>query len=416
MKIEFQGSPNATIIDLESARSLELVQSQCGQRNVSLLGILDICSTPMGRKLLRANILQPPCQQSVILERQSSVAELASNPSLRAVLQPLIRRLYGADRLVALSTAPVLNENTVQCAEQNLNYILLLKNLLDVVPELEAVLSTSESNIFRGIQKNLQNNRFRLMRERILETIHPEAKSVGGFTSSNMQRCFAIKAGINDLLDIARQTYCELIDDMKSMIENLASKYSLTLSLGCNASLGYHVQAIFPRSWNADNFSPPDVFIEVRKNKRVYTMTTTALATLSQQCKIASEELHLMSNVLLCDLLQSVREHIICLFQLSADVAELDLIISLARVSSIQTYVRPTFGRKLELFDSRHPVLETFGSGNPVPNNVVSCFSCLLRRVKGFHAVYDDMLKFDYVAGCVNTLEFSRNYRSQYEW
>lgn len=206
MKIEFQGSPNATIIgesknkertkehpwkvlsntiDLESARSLELVQSQCGQRNVSLLGILDICSTPMGRKLLRANILQPPCQQSVILERQSSVAELASNPSLRAVLQvhtfvhlvfygihtcthfsisitfnehpqPLIRRLYGADRLVALSTAPVLNENTVQCAEQNLNYILLLKNLLDVVPELEAVLSTSESNIFRGIQKVLE--------------------------------------------------------------------------------------------------------------------------------------------------------------------------------------------------------------------------------------------------------------------
>lgn len=54
------------------------------------------------------------------------------------------------------------------------------------------------------------------MREKIVETIHPDARSVTGYTSSNMQRCFAIKAGISDLLDVARQTYCELIDDMKS--------------------------------------------------------------------------------------------------------------------------------------------------------------------------------------------------------
>lgn len=80
--------PNGNfIIDLESARSLELVQSQCGQRNISLLGSLDRCSTPMGRKLLRANILQPPCEERVILERQAAVAELVSNRSLRALIQ-----------------------------------------------------------------------------------------------------------------------------------------------------------------------------------------------------------------------------------------------------------------------------------------------------------------------------------------
>ncbi|XP_076168816.1 mutS protein homolog 4 [Ptiloglossa arizonensis] len=370
MKIEFQGSPNATVIDLESARSLELVQSQCGQRNVSLLGMLDRCSTPMGRKLLRANILQPPCEERVILERQSCIAELVSNRSLEALLQSIVRRLYGADRLLALSTAPVLNENNVQCAEQNLNYLLLLKNLLDVVPELEAALSSAESDLLRRIKNKLLNPRFQLMKEKILEMLHSNARSVSGYTSSNMQRCFAIKAGINDLLDIARQTYCELIDDMKSMVENLASKYKLPLSLGCTTSLGYHVQAILSRNSNVETFNPPVEFIEVRKNKRIYTMTTTALATLSQQCKIASEELHLMSNVLLCDLLQSLREYIGSLFQLSADVAELDLITSLARVSSLQTYVRPTFGQKLVLLDSRHPVLEVFGLDGPVPNNV----------------------------------------------
>ncbi|XP_076290494.1 mutS protein homolog 4 isoform X3 [Lasioglossum baleicum] len=368
IRIEFQGSPNATCIDLESARSLELVQSQSGQRNVSLLGVLDHCSTPMGRKLLRANILQPPCEQRVIVDRQSSVAELVSNRALRIVLQPIVRRLYGADRLAALSTTPVLHGNSVQCAEHNLNYVLLLKNMLDTVPELEEALSTAETDHLRQIRKRLGNPRFQQMRERIFNTIHPDATFVVGYTSSNMQRCFAIKAGINDLLDVARRTYCELIDDMKSMVENLASRYKLPLSLGCNATQGFHVQAILPR--NSNDFQLPIEFIEVRKSRRVYTMTTSALTTLSQQCKIASDELHLMSNVLLCDLLQSIREYIGCLFQLNTDTAELDVISSLAQTSSLLAYVRPMFGSKLELLDSRHPILEAFGLDDPVPNNV----------------------------------------------
>ncbi|XP_031835707.2 mutS protein homolog 4 isoform X2 [Nomia melanderi] len=370
VRIEFQGSPNAISIDLESARSLELVQSQCGQRNVSLLGVLDRCSTPMGRKLLRANILQPSCEECVIVDRQTAIAELVSNRALRTLLQPILRRLYGADRLAALSVVPVFHDNNVQCAEQNLNYVLLLKNMLDVVPELEAALSSAETDLLRKIRKRLENPRFRLMKERILETIHPDARSVSGYTSSNMQRCFAIKAGINDLLDVARRTYCELIDDMKTMVENLASKHKLPLSLGCNASDGYHIQAILPRNSTTETFQLPMEFIEVRKSKRICMMTTSALATLSQQCKISSEELHLMSNVLLCDLLQAAREHISCFFQLSTDVAELDVLSSLARASALHAYVRPTFGTKLELLDSRHPVLEVFGLDDPVPNNV----------------------------------------------
>lgn len=48
-----------------------------------------------------------------------------------------------------------------------------------------------------------------------------------------------------------------------AMVENLASKHKLTLSLNCNASLGYHIQAILPRSLNTENFNLPSEFIEV---------------------------------------------------------------------------------------------------------------------------------------------------------
>lgn len=55
------------------------------------------------------------------------------------------------------------------------------------------------------------------MKDKILTLIHADARFVKGCTSLSMQRCFAIKADINELLDIARQVYCELISDMRSI-------------------------------------------------------------------------------------------------------------------------------------------------------------------------------------------------------
>jgi DNA mismatch repair protein MSH4 len=48
------------LIDYLSVRNLELVQNlQNPKSPQSLFGVLDHCRTPMGKRLLRANILQP---------------------------------------------------------------------------------------------------------------------------------------------------------------------------------------------------------------------------------------------------------------------------------------------------------------------------------------------------------------------
>ncbi|EGI61704.1 MutS protein-like protein 4 [Acromyrmex echinatior] len=260
MRIEFQGSPNTTMIDIESARSLELVVSQSKQSIVSLLGTMNRCLTPMGRRLLRASILQPSCDECLIAYRQSCVAELVANYSLCTSLQPVVQRLFGTDRLLMLAIKP-LHVNDMQNAERNLNYALLLKSCLDTIPELEAILATG---------------------------VHP----------------FFVKTR------------------------------------------------------------------KARKNRRSITMTTTALLTLNKQCKNACEEIYMMSNTLLTNLLEDIRQHVGCLFQLSADVAELDLILSLAQISSNPEYVRPSFGAKLELINSLHPIMELFNRDLPVANDV----------------------------------------------
>lgn len=89
-------------------------------------------------------------------------------------------------------------------------------------------------------------------------------------------------------------------------------------------------------------------------------------------------EIHYFSiNRLLGNLLQNIREYIGSMFQLNADVAELDLITSLAQVSSLQTYTRPLFGSKLELVESRHPIMDVFSLDGPIPNDVVISFTSI---------------------------------------
>lgn len=64
--------------------------------------------------------------------------------------------------------------------------------------------------------QNCGDERFQLMLNQILEVVHSDAQCIVGYTQSTMQRCFAVKAGLNDMLDVARRTYSELLDNMTS--------------------------------------------------------------------------------------------------------------------------------------------------------------------------------------------------------
>lgn len=53
-------------------------------------------------------------------------------------------------------------------------------------------------------------------------------------------------------------------------------------------------------------------------------------------------------------------------------IAEVDLLLSLSQISSCHNYVRPKFGDNLCLKSSRHPILESITSCDPIANDIVS--------------------------------------------
>ena len=79
-----------------------------------------------------------------------------------------------------------------------------------------------------------------------------------------------------------------------------------------------------------------------------------------------------MSNVIVDELIISLREKIGSIFKLSDAISNLDLICSFADVSSSPGYVRPKFGACMQIKSSRHPILdkmELLGT-ELVPNDI----------------------------------------------
>jgi DNA mismatch repair protein MSH4 len=71
------------MIDLSTAASLELIQNlQNAKSRDCLFGLLNETLTPMGARLLRSNILQPPIELEKINARYDAVEELSTKEDM----------------------------------------------------------------------------------------------------------------------------------------------------------------------------------------------------------------------------------------------------------------------------------------------------------------------------------------------
>lgn len=81
-------------IDLSTTVSLELIQNlQNAKSKDSLFGLLNETLTPMGARLLRANILQPSTEKSKLMARYDALEDLTTKEEMFiSVRQGLLQR------------------------------------------------------------------------------------------------------------------------------------------------------------------------------------------------------------------------------------------------------------------------------------------------------------------------------------
>ncbi|XP_076454636.1 mutS protein homolog 4-like [Babylonia areolata] len=376
LKIVFKGSEHTTMIDAVTARNLELLENQRDPKSShTLYGVLNYTHTPGGARMLRSNILQPSSDLETVTLRQDVVKELTEKEEVFYNLQGVMSKFLDVDHLIS-HCVQIPKVDSVKVAESNINTVICLKHILALVPVLHEFLKDCENPLLKAYCKTLEDARFELIMSKINLIIHEDTMYQKGTLPMRTQKCFAVKPKVNGLLDVARRAYTEIVDDITAMIRQLGQQYNLPMKSAFSTVRGFYIQLY---CGGKDSFSAkdlPPVFLKVTKVKNTLNFTTPDLIKLNDRVENSLDEIYLMTNIVMKELLMSVRELISVLYKLSEIVSTLDMLLAFAHACTLSSYVCPEFTDTLAIKMGRHPVLEKIGAGSTVPNNTYAAEDC----------------------------------------
>ncbi len=118
-------------IDAATRRSLELTHTmRTGQREGSLLGVLDQTVTPMGARMLSSWLAAPLVDLPSIEMRQGAIEELMRDERLRASLRDALSEIYDLERLLSRICTQRASPRDLKQVQQTLAQIPSIKSLL----------------------------------------------------------------------------------------------------------------------------------------------------------------------------------------------------------------------------------------------------------------------------------------------
>ncbi|KAK3612393.1 hypothetical protein CHS0354_031987 [Potamilus streckersoni] len=376
MRFVFKGSEHTTMIDATTARNLELLTNlRDVKSDHTLYGVLNYTKTPGGARLLRSNILQPPSDLETITTRQEVVSELTEKEEIFYNIQAIIQRFLDIDHLLSLCIQ-IPKQESVKTAESNITNVIHLKHTLQLVPPLREALRDCENPLLKAYYKSLDDPRFETIMSKINIVIHEDTHYQTGALNMRTQKCFAVKPGLNGLLDIARRTYTEIVDDIAELVKQLEMQYNLPLRTSYSMFRGFYIQLLCT---SKDNYTPenlPGIFLKVTKLKNTLSFTTVDLIKLNDRVKESLQEIYMMTNIVVKELLIDIRDQIGCLYKLTECVSMLDMLLGFAHACTVSNFVKPEFTDTLAIKQGQHPILERIGSEQPIPNNVYASEEC----------------------------------------
>ncbi|KAL1548977.1 MutS protein msh4, variant 3 [Salvia divinorum] len=321
-------------------------------------------------RLLRANLLQPLKNIETITARLNCLDELMSNEQLFFGLSQALRKFpKETDKVLChfcfkqkKVTNEVLTSDNSRRSQILISSIILLKTALDSLPLLSKVLKDASSYLFKNIYKSIcENEKFATMSTRIGEVIDDDVLHARVPFVARTQQCFAVKAGIDELLDIARRSFC----DTSEAIYNLANKYREEFKLP-NLKIPYNSRQGFYFNIPQKEIQGklPNKFIQVIRHGNNIHCSSLELASLNVRNKSAAKECYIRTECCLEELMEDIRKDVSLLTSLAEVLCLLDMMVnSFAHTIStnpVNIYTRPkfTYDGPLAIDSGRHPILE----------------------------------------------------------
>lgn len=425
LHVDFRTGDGMLLLDPLTVTSLELLEPNIttthasnrpaggGKTIKSLFDVLNHTRTPQGARLLKCNLIQAPSDLNTIRFRQSCVTEILNDEKLyfglsKALLafndmdpilshfiriqrqdtnkndiQSLTENDGGSDKNAkkVIGTQKTLNgannasnhNHTLRSAHSMISTLLKVKRSLNALPILKSLLISASSHpFFVALAETLSDPDL----ENISQILNDSMVDTNGSSGTSFQIrksvqprdvIFALKEGINGLLDAARQVYTERIEDIEVLAEEYKKEFpQLSLQLAHTSIRGYHLRIPERTSNKMSSHNPieieddsdgneifsdseehalsrmnssisarkiselPEMFILRSKSRNRLECSTEDLVALNIRLNEAKTEIILLTSKLLETVQMQVRDRIGCLYKLGESIALLDLFFSFA--------------------------------------------------------------------------------------
>jgi DNA mismatch repair protein MutS len=338
-------------LDSISQRNLELVEPMFGNRESTLLYVLNQTNTPMGGRLMREWILRPLFNRVQINDRLDAVEALKDDPLTLAETLEVIGTVRDLERIIG----------RLNIGSANARDLVALANSLAIVPAIRLLLDNFQTRLLDELKIRLEPLPEPV--DKIRSAIVDEPPQ--GITEGDIIR-EGYSAELDELRRWAREgknclSEIQAREQERSGIRSLKVRY--------NKVFGYYIEI------SKSNLSMvPEDYIRKQTLVNAERFITPELKELESKILGAEEKSKALEHELFQQLRESTLEYTARIQDIAAAIARVDVIGALAECARRYGYVRPkvTDSNRLHIFGGRHPVLDAaMRNERFVPNDVL---------------------------------------------
>ncbi|MEM1120750.1 MAG: DNA mismatch repair protein MutS [Bacteroidota bacterium] len=339
-------------LDRFTIRNLELVYSN-HESGVPLIKILDKTISPMGARLLKKWVVLPLKSKEAIEARLDMVDYFLQKRELTEEIETSIRQIGDLERLIS----------KVPLGKIAPREIVQMKRALAVIHPLKFLLTGTENAFLQRMGDGL--NPCQKLKEQLSRWIVPEPPV-------NLAKGGVIAEGVDQELDELRHIIKNsegILSDIRDReakntgIENLKIAFNNVFGYYLEVTNKYKNKGLVPENW---------VRKQTLTNAERYI--TEELKVLETKILSAQEKILNIEERLFLELVETISGYIQPIQYNANIIAQLDCLLSFARVAAKQRYCRPAIndGTAIDIKEGRHPVIEQqLPLGDSfVPNNV----------------------------------------------
>ena len=323
-------------MDKFTIRSLELLGSMQDDGS-SLLSVIDRTVSPMAGRLLRRWVVFPLKDVKPINERLDVVDYFFREPDFRELVDEQLHRIGDLERIVSkVAVGRVSPREVVQ-----------QKTALQAIKPIKMACEHADNEVLRRLGERIslcEELRERIERE--IQNDPPQLVNKGG----------VIRDGVNTQLDELRAIAYHGKDYLLKIQEREAEATGISsLKIGYNNVFGYYLEV---RNTYKENV--PQDWIRKQTLAQAERYITQELKEYEEKILGAEDKILALEAKLFADLVASMQEYIQQIQTNANLIAQVDCLLSFAKVAEENRYIRPQIEDSdvLDIRQGRHPVIE----------------------------------------------------------